>query len=76
MVGSKEVRDAGGVHVIQTFVSEEESEAKQTEGRTARQGNLGSYEMILSEDSLVLYGLTLADASTMAPKDLYKHIER
>jgi preprotein translocase subunit SecA len=34
----KAVADAGGVHVIQTFISEEESEEVQIQGRTARQG--------------------------------------
>ena len=43
VLGEKAVKDNGGLHVIQTFLSEEESEAVQIEGRTARQGQLGSY---------------------------------
>ena len=42
----------GGVHVIQTFLSEELSEEVQIKGRTARQGDFGSYSMILSYDEL------------------------
>ena len=41
--GEKGVNEGGGVHVIQTFISEEESESTQIEGRTARQGQKGSY---------------------------------
>ena len=46
------VEKNGGVHVIQTFVSEELSEEIQIRGRTARQGNYGSYSMVLLESSL------------------------
>ncbi|CAF4542845.1 unnamed protein product [Rotaria sp. Silwood2] len=37
----------GGIHVIQTFLSEEVSEEVQIKGRTARQGDQGSYSMVL-----------------------------
>ncbi|CAF0939888.1 unnamed protein product [Adineta steineri] len=42
----------GGAHVIQTFLSEECSEEKQIKGRTARQGDNGSYSMILFDRDL------------------------
>jgi len=42
----------GGVHVIQVFLSEELSEETQIQGRTARQGDHGSYSMILLDQSL------------------------
>ena len=42
----------GGVHVIQTFFSEELSEEIQIMGRTARQGKDGSYGMVLLDSSL------------------------
>ena len=45
----------GGVHVIQTFLSEELSEEIQIKGRTARQGKDGSYSMILLENELEKY---------------------
>eukprot|EP00957_Ditylum_brightwellii_P164876 12553057-Ditylum_brightwellii.AAC.1 len=41
------VQRNGGVHVIQSFLSEEESEEIQIQGRTARQGRKGSNQMIL-----------------------------
>jgi energy-coupling factor transporter ATP-binding protein EcfA2/uncharacterized protein YukE len=42
----------GGVHVLQTFFSEELSEEYQIMGRGARQGDRGSYRMILSYKDL------------------------
>jgi len=41
-----------GVHVIQTFLSESESEEVQVRGRTARQGQEGSFELLLCTDDL------------------------
>ncbi len=46
------VQRNGGVHVIQAFLSEDESEEIQIQGRTARQGKRGSYEMILLASDL------------------------
>jgi preprotein translocase subunit SecA len=42
----------GGVHIMQTFLYEEKSEEVQIQGRTARQGKKGSYQMILLESDL------------------------
>mmetsp|Transcript_1455 Transcript_1455/g.3038 ORF Transcript_1455/g.3038 Transcript_1455/m.3038 type:complete len:1794 (-) Transcript_1455:138-5519(-) len=47
------VQRHGGVHVIQTFLSENYSEEIQIQGRTARQGKKGSYQMILLESDLI-----------------------
>ena len=47
--------DAGGVHVIQTFVSELKSEEIQIKGRTARQGKKGSFSLVLKIPSLEPY---------------------
>jgi len=49
----KKVNGNGGVHVIQTFLSEEKSEELQIMGRTCRQGDGGSYKMILFLDDLL-----------------------
>ena len=43
------------VHVIQTFLSEELTEEKQIQGRTARQGQNGSYCLVLLCKSLEKY---------------------
>jgi len=37
----------GGLHVIQTYLSLDESEEEQIKGRTARQYNPGSYDCII-----------------------------
>ena len=50
-----------GIHVIQTFLSEELSEEIQIKGRTARQGEFGSYSMILSEKALEKYSINHTD---------------
>ena len=47
----------GGVHVIQTFVSEILSEETQIKGRTARQGNKGSFSMVLVLEELEKFGI-------------------
>ena len=45
----------GGVHVIQTFFSEEVAEETQIMGRTARQGKDGSYSLVLLDSDLEKY---------------------
>jgi hypothetical protein len=42
-----EVEKNGGVHVLQTFWSIDQSESIQIQGRTARQGQNGSYSLVL-----------------------------
>ncbi|CAF4470583.1 unnamed protein product [Rotaria sp. Silwood2] len=51
----------GGIHVIQTFLSEEISEEVQIKGRTARQGDYGSYSMILLDDDLEKFQIEKSD---------------
>jgi hypothetical protein len=55
------VMDNGGIHVLQTFLSEELSEETQIKGRTARQGAQGSYSMVLRDTSLEKFLITLED---------------
>jgi hypothetical protein len=55
----------GGVHVIQTFVSDLKSEETQIKGRTARQGKRGSYMMILDENDLEKYGIKEREVQIM-----------
>ena len=52
-VFDKKVKGNGGVHVIQTFLSEEKTEEIQIMGRTCRQGANGTYKMILLQDDLL-----------------------
>lgn len=46
------VEKNGGVHIIQTFLSKDLSEEIQIQGRTARQGKQGSYQLVLLESDL------------------------
>jgi uncharacterized membrane protein len=52
-VYSDSIDAAGGVVVIQTFLSEDVSEEVQIKSRTARQDNNGSYCLVLSEKDLL-----------------------
>ena len=53
----EKLQASGGVHVLQTFVSEEYSEETQVKGRTARQGNKGSFSMVLLLSELEKFGI-------------------
>jgi len=49
----------GGIHIIQTFLSDDFSEETQIRGRTARQGNQGSYCLIIKFEELYnQFGIT------------------
>jgi hypothetical protein len=66
------VEDNGGVHVIQTFLSEERSEEVQIQGRTARQGKQGSYKLVLLEDDLLhTYGLCSGEKDNVQKTEWY-----
>ncbi|ETO33894.1 hypothetical protein RFI_03202, partial [Reticulomyxa filosa] len=51
----------GGIHVIQTFLFEELSEEVQIKGRTARQGDSGSYSLVLCDKLLEQFLITKVD---------------
>ncbi len=59
------INKEGGVHVISTFVSDSISEERQIKGRTARQGNTGSFSMILAAEDLERYGLGSVEIKRM-----------
>lgn len=68
--------NAGGVHVIQTFVSDELSEETQIKGRTARQGNKGSYSMVLLDETLERFDIRSAEIERMkATEKMYSTID-
>jgi hypothetical protein len=50
-----EINANGGIHIIQTFLSEDISEEIQIKGRTCRQGKPGSYSMILLDSDLEVF---------------------
>ncbi len=69
---------AGGVHVIQTFVSREISEEVQIQGRTARQDREGTFSMVLFVPHLERLHISATDVARMrdAILPLYDTINR
>lgn len=51
------VNKAGGIHVISSFLAGTESEEIQIKGRTARQGEQGSFSMVLLQERLQRFGV-------------------
>ncbi len=64
----------GGVHVIQTFLSEELSEEVQIKGRTARQSEDGSFSMVISIKSLEKFQIKEADVEAHVETGLYEYL--
>jgi hypothetical protein len=60
----KKVEDTGGIHVVQTFLSEQLSEEIQIRGRTARQKNKGSFELVLLASDLDKFDITQEELAT------------
>eukprot|EP00854_Cymbomonas_tetramitiformis_P000670 gene670-1123_t len=72
----RKLQEAGGMHVIQTFVSMEKSEEVQIQGRTARQGKQGTYAMVLLEDDLKEnLAIERGEAKQHHPRELYTIID-
>jgi Mg-chelatase subunit ChlD len=66
------VQKNGGVHVVQAFLSEERSEEIQIQGRTARQGKKGSYQMVLLQSDLLDdFGIPIGTVGSIAKSDMY-----
>jgi len=72
----QKVEENGGVHVIQTFLSTSLSEEVQIQGRTARQGKTGTYQMILLESDLQGQFGIHGFKDTFPKKDWYKELCR
>lgn len=63
------IETIGGVHVVQTFFSECIAEERQIQGRTTRQGQSGSYNMILLSAQLeAMYRLAAEEVEHAARK--------
>ena len=72
-----QVRNNYGAHVIQTFFSDTNSEEKQIQGRTARQGEDGSYSMVLLDESLETFGVTKSEVKeAFDKKELYQFLKK
>jgi len=68
------LEQAGGVHIIQTFFSQDASEEIQIQGRTARQGKKGSYSLILAESEIKELKLDPAELRSISPKERYNKL--
>ena len=68
---SPQVEANGGVHVIQAFLSEEKTEEIQIQGRTARQGQEGSYSMVLLDTDLEKFLIFEQDIKTMQSNGVF-----
>jgi predicted GTPase len=77
MCRDQEVAKNGGVHVIQAFLSEELSEETQIKGRTARQGEEGSYSMVLLDRDLEKFLITQEDIVKVKESGkIYPHLNK
>ncbi len=73
----QKVQDNGGVHIIQTFLSAEKSEEIQIQGRTARQGKKGTYQLILLDSDLETdFDIPQAFKDQTPKKDWYQELSR
>jgi hypothetical protein len=69
-----EIVRKSGIHVIQTFLSDELSEEVQIKGRTARQGEQGSYSIILYDLKLEKYKISKSNLDQLSPNKYYSHL--
>jgi len=71
----RKLQQAGGVHIVQAFFSEQMSEEVQIQGRTARQGHKGTYCMVLMMETLKeVFGVQEAAAKNSPPDQLYQFL--
>ena len=67
---------AGGVHVLQTFLSLKKADEVQIQGRTARQGKQGTYALVLLQKDLVdNFKLSGSTTSSVAQRDMYSTLD-
>jgi hypothetical protein len=70
------LESAGGMLVVQTFLSVEKSEELQMQGRTARQGKKGSYCMVLIESELTeKFGIIPGKCHSIPRGELYIYLD-
>ncbi len=76
MCSDKMVDSNGGIAVIQTFLSEELSEEVQIKGRTARQGNQGTFEIRIQSQQLEPFGIPLSKIDDYRKTDVYAELNK
>jgi len=70
------VIENGGVHVIQTFLSMSMSDEIQFRGRTGRQGQKGTYSILLPRESLEQFDIKLEALEKIPHPDKYAFVDR
>ena len=71
------LEEAGGMKVIQSFLSLSKSEEIQIQGRTARQGKKGAYQLILLESDLcTLLGTRPGEFQSLPHSERYDWLDR
>ena len=72
VIHDDKLKEVGGVHVLQTYYSEESTEERQIQGRTARQGKKGSFSLVLFEPDLTeLFGIAEGELQRLTPDRQY-----
>lgn len=66
----------GGVHVIQSFYSTSKSEEIQIKGRTARQGDPGSYSLLMMDNTFAYFGIKKEDVGNKSKAMLLADLEK
>ena len=67
--------NAGGVHVLQTFLSLQKAEEVQIQGRTARQGKQGSFGLVLLEADLEAFGFVSGELASLPRGEWYNRLD-
>ena len=75
VIKDEEIVKNGGIHVIQTFYSSSLSEEIQIKGRAARQGDSGSYSLIIIDQTLSEFGITQNDIFNKKKKRILEDLE-
>ncbi|KAL3928198.1 MAG: hypothetical protein SGPRY_002493 [Prymnesium sp.] len=74
-INDQRVEKAGGMHVIQTFFSPDLSEEVKIIGRSARQGDIGSYSLVLLSKQEGL-DVTKEAVEALRSDEVYKHLAK
>merc|ERR1712166_913494 len=72
----RKVIENGGVHVIQTFLSMSMSDEIQFRGRTGRQGQKGTYSILLPRESLEQFNIKLEALDKIPHPEKYAFVDR
>ena len=64
-----QLNERGGTHIVQTFLSDMLTEEIQIQGRTSRQGQKGSYSLVLMMEDALVEGRDTGKGKQMVPRN-------